>query len=85
MAAGCPLVLSDIPAHRELLDQRAAHFVGAGDATGAAVAIVDVLEQPGAAAVRAAAARAVAAGFTPARTGDSYELVYQQVLPCVAS
>jgi hypothetical protein len=59
--------------------------VGTNDGAGAAAAILRVLRHPEAAARRAAAARTVAAGFTPARTGDTYELVYQQLLPCVAS
>jgi glycosyltransferase involved in cell wall biosynthesis len=42
--AGCPLVLSDIPAHRELLSEDEACFVSLSDEGNIADAIIDVLK-----------------------------------------
>jgi glycosyltransferase involved in cell wall biosynthesis len=42
--AGCPLVLSDIPAHRELLSGDEAYFVSLSDEGSIANAIIDVLK-----------------------------------------
>ena len=55
MACGCPLIVSDIPAHRELLDETCAIF--ADDAESIADAIQRILQDPAAAAQRAALAR----------------------------
>jgi glycosyltransferase involved in cell wall biosynthesis len=53
MACGCPLVVSDIAAHRELLDERAAILVHPGDAQQIADAIIEVLRDREGAAKRA--------------------------------
>jgi glycosyltransferase involved in cell wall biosynthesis len=52
MVCGCPLVVSDIAAHRELLDERAAVLVDPRDPQRIADAILDVLRDPGGAAKR---------------------------------
>jgi glycosyltransferase involved in cell wall biosynthesis len=53
MACGCPLVVSDIPAHRELLDSEAALLVDPHQPRQIAEAMVSVLSDPEAAAQRA--------------------------------
>jgi glycosyltransferase involved in cell wall biosynthesis len=53
MACGCPLVVSDIAAHRELLDERAAIFVDPQDPRRIADGIIEVLNDPEGAARRA--------------------------------
>jgi glycosyltransferase involved in cell wall biosynthesis len=58
MACGCPLVVSDIPAHRELLDERSARFAEPDDAAKAAAEIRATLLFGGEARARAARARA---------------------------
>jgi glycosyltransferase involved in cell wall biosynthesis len=55
MACGTPLVVSDIPAHRELLDEQTALFVACDDAAQAAAAIRAVLLDGDAARARARA------------------------------
>lgn len=60
---GCPLVLSDIPTHRELWDG-AALFVSPDDVDGFAAAMRSVIDRPGLRADLAAAARERAARFS---------------------
>jgi glycosyltransferase involved in cell wall biosynthesis len=75
MACGTPLVVSDIAAHRALLDDDAALFAGADDAAGAAAAIETALLDRGAAHARARAARARAAQWTVDTLADRWEAV----------
>ena len=46
MAGGCPLVVSDIPAHREILDESSALFVEADNVRQTAASILNVLRNP---------------------------------------
>jgi glycosyltransferase involved in cell wall biosynthesis len=80
MACGCPLVVSDIPAHREFLDERSAIFVDANDSRGIADAIVSVLSDPVAAATRARVARDQVQQLSTAVIVQEYIRVYRQVL-----
>lgn len=66
-AAGCPLVLADIPTFRELWED-AALFVAPDDAAGFAEAIGAVIGDAGLAERLGAAARTRAARYTPAAT-----------------
>jgi glycosyltransferase involved in cell wall biosynthesis len=54
---GCPVVLSDLPATRDVLDGRGVRLVPPGDAAALARAIADDLSDPAAATTRAARAR----------------------------
>ena len=59
MACGCPLIVSDIPSHREFLDETTAVFVAQYEDPGAvANAILEVLGDAEAASKRSRAARA---------------------------
>jgi len=75
MACGCPLIVSDIPAHRELLNESCAIF--ADDAKAIAEAILRILRDPEAAAHRADMARARvsqhASDIVAARYLEAYE------------
>jgi len=62
IAAGAPLVVSDIPAHRAVLGDDAASFVDGSDAQAVAAAVVAALRDRPAAERRAARARAALAG-----------------------
>jgi len=64
MACGCPLVVSDIPAHREFLDQTTALLVDPHDAEALALAVLDALAAPAAAWGRARNARARVTAFS---------------------
>jgi glycosyltransferase involved in cell wall biosynthesis len=80
MACGCPLVVSDIPAHRELLDEGSAVFADADDPDGVAGAIGGLLADPAAARARAMAARARADLHALPLVGTEYMRVYADVL-----
>lgn len=80
MACGCPLVVSDIQAHREFLNERTALLVDPHSPVAIADAIVSVLVDPEAAALRAQAARAKAAQWSIPAIARQYAQVYQEVL-----
>ncbi|HEX8149325.1 MAG TPA: glycosyltransferase [Pyrinomonadaceae bacterium] len=78
MACGCPLVVSDIPAHRELLDERSARFADAEDTARAAAELKATLMFGGEA--RARAARLRAAQRPVEATARLYEQLYLGLL-----
>jgi glycosyltransferase involved in cell wall biosynthesis len=78
MACGCPLIVSDIPAHREILDERSALFVDPDDPAGVAAALKAALVHTDEA--RARAARAPRAGRPVAVTARLYEQLYLRLL-----
>ena len=80
MACRCPLVVSDIPAHRELLDERSALFVDADDPDDIARAIAAVLSDPTAARQRANDARERAELHALPDIAEQYFGVYHEVL-----
>jgi glycosyltransferase involved in cell wall biosynthesis len=73
--AGCALVLSDIPTHRELWGG-AATFVPARDADGFAGAIQRLLDRPAERAEHGRLASARARRFTPERTAERMAEIY---------
>ena len=80
MACGCPLIVSDIPSHRELLDDDSALFVPVDDADALARAIERALEDPEAASDRAARARQRAEAYAMPLVADRYMQVYRDIL-----
>ncbi|HEX8407825.1 MAG TPA: glycosyltransferase [Thermoanaerobaculia bacterium] len=79
MASGAPLVLSDIPAHRELLDERGARFVPAQDAVAAAEAILTTLRSAGSGRERNLVAREMAAARSIESMAARYAEIYDAV------
>ncbi|WP_114952620.1 glycosyltransferase family 4 protein [Sphingosinicella terrae] len=79
-AAGCPLVLSDIPTFREIWGD-AAIYVPATDAEGFARAIADLAGDDFQRAVRGRAAKARAARYTPDAMAAQMARLYRSVLP----
>lgn len=77
MAIGCPLVVSDIAAHREILDERMSLLCDGGSAPSVAAAIQSVLENPSAAATRAALACAHASQWSIAEAARQYVRLYK--------
>lgn len=69
MACGCPVIASDIPAHRELVVNPAARFA-AGDVSGLANLIGQLLADPAARSAVCAGQRPVAERFTAAAVGS---------------
>jgi glycosyltransferase involved in cell wall biosynthesis len=80
MACGCPLIVSDIAAHREILDGQSAAFVDPNDAGALADAIAAVLNDPGPASRRARVALARADRHALALIAHEYLRVYDDVL-----
>ena len=79
MACGCPLVVSDIPAHRELLDERSAMFVDPIEPRRLADAIAAVLNDPRAAADRARGAQVRAQRYAVQAVARQYADVYRAI------
>lgn len=76
-AAGCPLVLSDIPSHRELFDNDAAFFVPSNGPKEIAGGIREALESPEKAKGKSRSALARVSGFTIDSVGDEYLYLYK--------
>lgn len=79
MACGCPLIVSDIPAHRELLDEGTALFVDPSRPRDVAAAIKSVLNDPARAAMRAQAALARVQAYALPRITERYAEVYRAI------
>jgi glycosyltransferase involved in cell wall biosynthesis len=80
MACDCPVVVSDIAAHREFLDEKAALLVNGRNPAALAAAISRVLDEPGQAEVRASEARARVASLSIARVAGEWDAVYREAL-----
>jgi glycosyltransferase involved in cell wall biosynthesis len=79
-AVECPLVVSDIPAHRELLNSESAVFVSPSSPTDIARGILDVLSNPTAARRRAATAYEQVRRFSVEGITREYIELYRAVL-----
>jgi glycosyltransferase involved in cell wall biosynthesis len=79
IAAGCPLILSDIDAHRELLNDTQAIFVSRGSAGALIDGIKRLLSDTVAASERARLARATVAKLNIAFAAELYEKAYRDV------
>jgi glycosyltransferase involved in cell wall biosynthesis len=80
IAAGCPLIVSDIPEHREFLNEASALLVPPEDPAALAQAIDNVLRDGQAARRRAGVAEQRLGELSVAAAADAYESVYQRVL-----
>jgi glycosyltransferase involved in cell wall biosynthesis len=79
-ACGCPLVISDIVAHREVFDERSAELVPPSDVSAIAAAISRVLDDPEAARARARLARDVVSRLSISATADAYLRIYERLI-----
>ena len=79
MACGCPIVASEIPAHREILDDETAFFARLDDVESASQVMKRALTDVDAARARAAAAQARIADSTVEKMARLYEQVYRDV------
>jgi glycosyltransferase involved in cell wall biosynthesis len=86
MACRCPLVVSDIPEHREFLDESAACFTRPDSPADLARAIDGVFRDPESARARADVAFARVERFNPAIIAQQYVDLYRAILaePCAA-
>jgi len=80
VACGCPLVLSDIPAHRALLSSDSALFVNPENIQETAETILLVLRDMDTAKVRALAAKQKTREWSIAGTARNWERVYQECI-----
>jgi len=78
MAAGCPLVVSDIPEHREFLSEQSALLVPPEDSAALAAAIAAALADPPSCHARARSAADRVSGLTIQAAADAYQLIYGQ-------
>ena len=79
-ACACPLVVSDIPAHRAFLDESCAAFAPLDDPQRLASAILQVLDDRSAALARAAEAQARVNRRTVEQLGADYLWIYRKVI-----
>ena len=79
MACGCPLVVSDIAAHREFLDEQAAILVDPRDPRQIANAIIQILGDPEAASRRARVAYDRVQRYSVSAIAREYADLYQEL------
>lgn len=79
-AAGCPLVLSDISAHRELFSESCARFLTGPTVENTSSALADILDKPGRARDRSDAAKKVAEEMSIERSAAAYRALYDELL-----
>jgi glycosyltransferase involved in cell wall biosynthesis len=80
IAAGVPLVLSDIPAYRAVVDETSASFTPVDDVRAMAAAIAGTLRDRDRAVERATRARAAIAPLSLDATVTHFEKIYARVL-----
>jgi glycosyltransferase involved in cell wall biosynthesis len=80
MAGGCPVILSDIPAHREIADTSSALFVPVEDADVLSTTIDHFLADKRGALERAGRASERMASMTVKTMADAYDVVYNEVV-----
>jgi glycosyltransferase involved in cell wall biosynthesis len=81
MACGCPLVVSDIPEHREFLDESGALFFPLGSPGALAEALIQAITDPDATARRRLRALEDGRSLAIDRVVSRYEDVYALLLP----
>ena len=84
-AASCPLVLSDIPAHRELFDEESASLVPANSPSLIAEAVLETLSNPGDASARAARALAISSQCDLSTAVAEYLSIYERTVAAARS
>jgi glycosyltransferase involved in cell wall biosynthesis len=80
LACGCPLIVSDIPAHREILDESCAFFVDPSDIQQIAYTIVQVLTNVDASKTRAMVAKQKSQEWSVTKMARNYERVYRELI-----
>jgi glycosyltransferase involved in cell wall biosynthesis len=79
-ACGCPLVLSDIPSHRDMLTESEALFVDGGSPVAIADGLEFALRDPAEARRRAAAAHKRVGDLSVSRMAGAYSALYEDAL-----
>jgi glycosyltransferase involved in cell wall biosynthesis len=76
VALGCPVVLSDIPAHREILDDTMAYFASPRSEETIADRLIEALDQPGIARQKADLAKGRIRNLSAEHTAAQYARLY---------
>ena len=84
MTSGCPIVVSDIPSHREILDTVSARFVSPDDPAALAAAVAGLLANRPQAEALGQAARARAAQWSVEASMEAYLALYRELAPGAA-
>lgn len=80
MACGCPLVVSDIPAHREILDESCALFVNPSNIQHTADVIVETLWNAATSKDRALIAKQKTYEWSIEKFAGNFESLYKEVI-----
>jgi glycosyltransferase involved in cell wall biosynthesis len=80
IASGCPVVVSDIPAHRAILDSTTARFVPVDDPEAVFRGIEETLDDVAASRGRSIRARKSIEHLTVERMGNEYTTIYEEIL-----
>ena len=80
MACGCPLILSDIPAHREILDENCAYFVDPSNIHQTADTILKALSNEDVSKGRALIAKQKTQKWSIATMAQNWENVYKEII-----
>ncbi|MFB9265874.1 glycosyltransferase [Bradyrhizobium erythrophlei] len=80
MAGGCPVILSDIPAHREIADDCSALFVPVDDVQALSAAVTEFVSDKEKALQRAKCASVRVGSRTVKTMVDAYDSIYADVL-----
>jgi glycosyltransferase involved in cell wall biosynthesis len=80
MVVRCPVLVSDIPAHRAILDDSSALFVPTDQPRAVAEGIRRLLDEPQASTARAARAFDASQAWRPEQVVQKYERLYQDIL-----
>ena len=80
MACGCPLIVSDIPAHREILNEKSALFVAQNDLSQVSDAIIQVFKNQNATHQRVDIAKKLIRDRSITNMTRQYESVYRKIL-----
>jgi glycosyltransferase involved in cell wall biosynthesis len=80
MACGCPLVITDIPAHREILDESCALFTDPSNVQQTTNAIIEIFDNAEAAKERALWAKQKTRVWSITEMARNYERVYKECL-----
>jgi glycosyltransferase involved in cell wall biosynthesis len=80
MVGGCPVIVSDTPAHREIADESSALFVPVDDVSALSSAIMKLIADKNAARRRAELASERVGSMTLTAMANAYEAIYQEVM-----
>jgi len=80
MACDCPLVISDIPAHREILDESCAAFVNPSNIQQVSETILQTLSNRDASKKRTVIAKQKVQEWSIAKIAENWEILYKEIL-----